>query len=146
MSLINFYLLVSILVFGQNKALLNRSPMVMMASKYLGKNPVFVAGGSSGIGLAVVKQLSSLGTPVRALVRREESKIELEKLPGVTAFIGDALDEAAVQQCMEGCVAAITTLGGKPAEGQQRVDYAGNSNVVEQAGILGCERIILVTR
>jgi hypothetical protein len=49
-------------------------------------------------------------------------------------------------KCMEGCIAAITTLGGKEIEGQQRVDYMGNSNVVEQAGILGVERIILVTR
>ena len=43
-------------------------------------------------------------------------------------------------------MAAITTLSGKPAEGQQWVDYMGNSNVVEQAGILGVERIIMVTR
>ena len=49
-------------------------------------------------------------------------------------------------QCMTGCIAAVTTLGGVPLEGQQRVDYMGNSNVVEQAGILGVERIILVTR
>lgn len=82
--------------------------------------------------------------------------------------IGDAFDEAAVQQCMEGCVAAITTLGGKTEDGAKRVDYFGNSNVIEQvsflcarssrvsntsvcalaiqAGILGVERIILVTR
>jgi hypothetical protein len=45
-----------------------------------------------------------------------------------------------------GCVAAITTLGGKQTEGIERVDYMGNSNVIEQAGILGVERIILVTR
>ena len=45
------------------------------------------------------------------------------------------------------CVAAITTLGGRPDEKTgQRVDYVGNSNVIEQAGILGVERIILVTR
>ena len=48
--------------------------------------------------------------------------------------------------CLVGCVAAITTLGGKPNEGGERVDYMGNSNVIEQAGILGVERIILVTR
>ena len=91
----------------------------------------------------------------------------LEKLPGVQAFIGDALDEAAVQSTMsewiailylkedtslqymreslDGCVAAITTLGGKDSNGK-RIDYVGSSNVIEQAGILGCERIILVTR
>ena len=43
----------------------------MMASKYLGKSPVFVAGGSNGVGLEIVKQLTQLGTPVHALVRRE---------------------------------------------------------------------------
>ena len=119
--------------------------MTMMASKYLGSKPVFVAGGSRGLGLEVVKKLSALGTPVHALCRRQESIDELSKMPGVKAMMGDALDEAAVQSCMEGCVAAITTLGGKPEEGKQRVDYAGNSNVIEQAGILGVERIILVT-
>jgi hypothetical protein len=38
-------------------------------------------------------------------------------------------------------------LGGQPAAGQvERVDYVGNSNVIEQAGILGIERVVLVTR
>ena len=45
--------------------------LTMMASKYLGKSPVFVAGGSNGVGYELVKQLSQLGTPVHALVRRE---------------------------------------------------------------------------
>ena len=121
--------------------------VVLGASKYLSKTkPVFVAGGSSGVGLEVIKQLSSIGTPVHALIRREESRKALEALGGVKVTIGDALDESAVQKCMEGCVAAITTLGGKPGEDGKRVDYFGNSNVIEQAGILGCERIILVTR
>jgi nucleoside-diphosphate-sugar epimerase len=123
----------------------SRAAMTMMASKYLGKSPVFVAGGSRGVGLEVVKKLSAMGTPVRALVRRSESVAELNQLPGVKAVMGDAMDEAAVQSCMEGCVAAVTTLGGKPEEGKQRVDYVGNSNVIEQAGILGVERIVLVT-
>ena len=82
-----------------------------MSSKYLGKEPVFVAGGSSGVGYEVIKKLSALGTPVKVLVRRESAREYLEKLPGVTVEMGDALDEAAVQKCMTGCVAAITTLG-----------------------------------
>lgn len=87
------------------------------------------------------------GTPVKVLVRNAEKVSVLSHLPGVTIEIGDALDEAAVQKCMSGCIAAITTLGGQPADGTgQRVDYAGNSNVIEQAGILGVERIILLTR
>lgn len=118
-----------------------------MSSKYLGKDPVFVAGGTSGLGLDVVHKLSAMGTPVRALVRREDAREQLQSLPGVTVIMGDALDESAVQSAMTGCVAAITTLGGRPGDPQSvRVDYEGNSNVIEQAGILGVERIILVTR
>lgn len=121
---------------------------LMMESKYLSsKQPVFVAGGSKGVGLEVVKQLVARGNPVHALVRRQESVDMLKALsPLVTPTLGDAMDESAVQKCMEGCIAAVTTLGGKPdQEGAARVDYVGNSNVVEQAGILGCERIVLVT-
>lgn len=51
--------------------------LTMMASKYLGKSPVFVAGGSQGVGYEIVKQLTQLGTPVHALVRREVSGIQV---------------------------------------------------------------------
>lgn len=79
---------------------------------YLGKGPIFVAGGSSGVGLELIKQLSALGTPVRALVRRADAKTMLEGMKGVKAFLGDAKNEADVQSAMETCVAAVTTLGG----------------------------------
>mmetsp|Transcript_23018 Transcript_23018/g.20908 ORF Transcript_23018/g.20908 Transcript_23018/m.20908 type:complete len:267 (+) Transcript_23018:71-871(+) len=122
----------------------NRSKLTMV-SKYLGKEPIFVAGGSNGVGLELIKQLSALGTPVKALVRNEAALANLNNLPGVTAILGDALKEADVQSAMNGCIAAVTTLGGRPSVDGQRVDYIGNSNVIEQAGILGVERIVLVT-
>ena len=34
----------------------------------------------------------------------QESKSELEKFTGVTVMIGDAMDEAAIQKCMQGNV------------------------------------------
>jgi nucleoside-diphosphate-sugar epimerase len=48
---------------------------------------------------------------------------------------------------MAGCIAAITTLGGRTGESpaNNRIDYTGNNNVVEQAEKLGVERLILVT-
>jgi nucleoside-diphosphate-sugar epimerase len=52
-----------------------------------------------------------------------------------------------LQGALDGCDAAITTLGGSgqhSAEGH-RVDYEGNRNVLESAGILGVTRVILVT-
>ena len=46
---------------------------------------------------------------------------------------------------MDGCDAVITTLGGSTGDDDKRVDYEGNSNVIEAAGILGVTRLILVT-
>lgn len=126
-------LILGLILVGNVNCLLKS--MSMMTSKYLGKSPVFVAGATRGVGLEIVKQLSELGTPVHALVRPTSSSDTLMKLPGVKITLGDAMDEAAVQSCMEGCVAAITTLGGKGEDGVSRIDYTGNSNVVEQVKI-----------
>ena len=104
---------------------------------------VFVAGGSKGVGHLIVEKLSQQGTEVVAMVRREESKSELDAMDGVTAILGDAFDQKDVENAMDGCDVAITTLGGKT--GERRVDYEGNNNVIESAGILGVQRILLVT-
>jgi uncharacterized protein YbjT (DUF2867 family) len=109
-------------------------------------NKVFVAGGSKGVGRLVVDKLVGSGTGVVALVRSEEAAAELNALDGVTAVIGDAFDYKAVEGAMDGCDAAMSTLGGGTVEeGKQRVDYEGNSNVIEAAGILGVTRVVLIT-
>lgn len=109
-------------------------------SKY---KKVFVAGGSKGLGHLIVEKLSKQGTEVVALVRKKESKEELDAMKGVTAVLGDAFEQKDVENAMDGCDAAITTLGGKT--GERRVDYEGNNNVIESAGILGVQRILLVS-
>jgi nucleoside-diphosphate-sugar epimerase len=107
---------------------------------------VFVAGGSRGVGRAVVEQLLTAGTAeVVCMVRDEAVCAELNAMTGVTAIIGDAFDQKTVENCMDGCDAAITTLGGSTTDEGMRVDYTGNSNVIESAGILGVTRVILVT-
>lgn len=116
----------------------------MMASSNTYKK-VFVAGGSRGVGHAIVNRLSSDGIQVVALVRSKDASEELSKLEGVTAVIGDAFDYKTVENAMDGCDAAITTLGGGVQDDGKRIDYDGNSNVIEAAGILGVTRVILVT-
>jgi uncharacterized protein YbjT (DUF2867 family) len=108
---------------------------------------VFVAGGSKGVGRIVVDKLLSAGSEVVALVRSDEAVGELSALEGVTAILGDAMDYKAVEGAMDGCDAAITTLsqGHGPQEDGKWVDYTGNNNVIEAAGILGVTRVILVT-
>lgn len=61
-------------------------------------------------------------------------------------MVCDALDLKGVEAVLDGCDAAITTLGGAPeGDESQRVDYAGNRNVIESAGILGITRVVMVT-
>lgn len=105
---------------------------------------VFVAGGSKGVGRCIVDKLIADGSEVVALVRSDEAVAELSAIDGVTAIQGNALDYKTVEGAIDGCDAAITTLGGT-TDDEERVDYKGNNHVIEAAGILGCVRVILVT-
>ena len=104
---------------------------------------VFVAGGTRGVGNYVVAKLAEKGIDVVALARSQEAASALNAMEGVSAFIGDAFVPKDVQNAMDGCDAVITTLGGTTDD--RRIDYEGNSNVIESAGILGIPRMILVT-
>lgn len=137
-------------------------------------NKIFIAGASKGVGRQIVQQIlerdsdddnDGLGqSAIVALVRDANMAKELEALSTeshtVTAIVGDAMDQKTVENAMDGCDAAITTLGGgggggaggggggsttEPIPVTDRVDYMGNSNVIESAGILGITRIVLVT-
>ena len=131
-----------------NQALVQRSVLAQsddsssaLCAKY---KKVFVAGGSKGVGRAIIDKLLAEGSEVVALLRSDEAVAELSAIDGVTAIKGDAFDYKTVEGAIDGCDAAITTLGGS-AEGAKRVDYVGNNNVIEAAGILGCTRVVLVT-
>jgi nucleoside-diphosphate-sugar epimerase len=114
-----------------------------MSARY---KKVFVAGGSKGVGRAIVDKLVESGTAVVALVRSNQAAEELNGLEGVTAVMGDAFEYKSVENAMDGCDAAISTLGGSAqVDANKRVDYDGNSNVIEAAGILGVTRMVLVT-
>jgi uncharacterized protein YbjT (DUF2867 family) len=116
------------------------------SSLYASYKKVFVAGGSKGVGRCVIDMLSKEGIQVKALVRSEKIAEELNAMEGVTAVVGDAFVIKDVENAMDGCDAAITTLGGATGDDMtKRVDYIGNNHVIESAGILGVTRVILVT-
>jgi len=131
-----------------HQTLAQRSPIAQsndsssaLCAKY---KKVFVAGGSKGVGRCIVDKLIADGSEVVALVRSYEAVAELSAIDGVTAVKGDAFDYKSVEGAIDGCDAAITTLGGS-VEDEKRVDYTGNNNVIEAAGVLGCTRVVLVT-
>jgi nucleoside-diphosphate-sugar epimerase len=118
---------------------------------YAEYNKIFIAGGSKGVGRCIIDQLVAKGdVEIKALVRSETIASELNTLPGVTAIVGNAFVIKDVENTMDGCDAAITTLGQTPGDvtndnDSGRIDYVGNNNVIESAGILGVTRVILVT-
>jgi nucleoside-diphosphate-sugar epimerase len=129
------------------------SSSTALCAKY---KKVFVAGGSRGVGRCIIDKLLSSDDgdgsgdrQVVALVRDPADAQALNQLPGVTAIVGDARVIKDVENTMDGCDAAITTLGGSSSDGstapQVRIDYEGNNHVIESAGILGVTRVILVT-
>ena len=63
---------------------------------------ICVLGGSKGVGREIVSLLSARGVNVVALVRKEESKAELDALPGVTSVVGDALEASDVISVLDG--------------------------------------------
>lgn len=108
---------------------------------------IFVAGGSKGVGRCVIDMLREKNVDVVTLVRNNDVATELNNIDGVTAIVGDAFIIKDVENAMDGCDAAITTLGGSTSDddANKRIDYDGNNNVIESAGILGVTRVILVT-
>ena len=106
---------------------------------------VFVAGGSKGVGRLIIDKLLADGSEVVALLRSDDQIEEIGALEGVTAIKGDAFDYKSIEGAMDGCDAAVSTLGGQTGDDGKRVDYEGNSNVIEAAGILGVTRMLLVS-
>ena len=106
---------------------------------------IFLAGASRGVGREIAKYLVEQNQKVKALLRSEVSRPELEAM-GITVVIGDALDATAVEQAMLGepINAVISTIGGLPKEGD-RADYLGNKNLIDAAVKAGVQKFILVS-
>ena len=107
---------------------------------------IFIAGASRGVGLEIAKCLIEQQLKVKALLRTEASRAELEAI-GIKVVLGDALNIADVERAIltnEPVYAVISTIGGLPKDGE-RADYIGNKNLIDAAVKAGVQKFILVS-
>lgn len=106
---------------------------------------IFLAGTSRGVGREIANLLVEQKRSVKALLRSESSRPQLEAM-GIKIEMGDALDSDAVERAMlaEPIEAVISTIGGLPQDGQ-RADYLGNKNLIDAAVKAGANKFILIS-
>nr|WP_217523348.1 SDR family oxidoreductase [Pleurocapsa sp. PCC 7327] len=110
------------------------------------KTNIFIAGASRGVGGEIALCAIEKNCRVKALLRSEESRSQLEAM-GIDVVIGDALDivavEAAIQESKP--IEAVTsTIGGLPKDGI-RADYLGNKNLIDAAVKAKVSKFILIS-
>jgi uncharacterized protein YbjT (DUF2867 family) len=94
---------------------------------------IFLAGASRGVGREIAKCLIAQQQKVKALLRTEAARDELEAM-GVQVVLGDALNSEDVESAMlaEPIHAVISTVGGLP-QVSEKADYLGNKNLIDAA-------------
>lgn len=107
---------------------------------------IFLAGASRGVGKEIAKCLTQQQLKVKALLRTEASRAELEAM-GIKVVLGDALNVDDVKRAMladEPIHAVISTIGGLPQD-SEKPDYLGNKNLIDVAVKAEVKKFILVT-
>lgn len=107
---------------------------------------IFLAGASRGVGREIANCLTAQNKKVKALLRSDASRAELEAT-GIEVVKGDALNVAEVEAAMlltEPISAVISTIGGLPKDGQ-RADYLGNKNLIDAAVKAKVGKFILIS-
>lgn len=105
---------------------------------------IFLAGASRGVGREIAHCLTQQQLKVKALLRSEATRIDLEAM-GIEVVLGDALRVSDVENAVtQGIAAVISTIGGLPKDGD-RADYLGNKNLIDAAVKAGVQKFILIS-
>ncbi len=105
---------------------------------------VIVFGATRGVGLEIVRLLTSRGDAVSVFVRPSSDLRKLEDL-NVRTFVGDALNETDVQNALlaEPFSGIISTLGCRKCDAPP--DYIGNRNIIDTAKSTGVHHLMIVS-
>lgn len=96
---------------------------------------VLVTGAAGNLGRRIVKKLVERDIPARALVRRPEQTVEMERL-GAEAVRGDLKDASSLRDAVAGTQGIISAAGvgwGRGADTPQTVDFQGNATLIDLA-------------
>ncbi|MEO1428008.1 MAG: SDR family oxidoreductase [Cyanobacteria bacterium J06633_8] len=107
---------------------------------------IFLAGASRGVGREIANCLTAQNLQVKALLRTEEKRQELEAM-GIKVVSGDALNVDDVESAIlgeESIDTVISTIGGVPKD-SERADYLGNKNLIDAAVKAGIKKFILIS-
>lgn len=107
---------------------------------------IFLAGASRGVGREVAKCLMEQQMKVKALLRTEAARAELEAM-GVQVVMGDALNFEDVERAIltkKPIYAVVSTIGGLPKD-EEKADYLGNKNLIDVAVKAGVQKFILIS-
>ncbi|BAZ42843.1 NAD-dependent epimerase/dehydratase [Calothrix sp. NIES-4101] len=107
---------------------------------------ILLAGGSRGVGKEIAKCLRFQNYQVKAILRTETSRSELEAM-GVEVVLGDAMNLEDIERVVlanESIDIFVSTVGGLPQDAV-KPDYLANKNLIDVAKKIGAKKFVLVT-
>jgi len=107
---------------------------------------ILLAGGTGHLGVPLTKLLAARGDRVRVL-SRDPSRARARVPAEVELVAGDVRDASSLGPALAGVVTVISAVTGfgPGGAGPQRVDLAGNENLIAAATAAGVEHFILVS-
>ena len=103
---------------------------------------ILILGATGMLGSEICQQLTDLGYPVRAMVRKTSDPIKKDKLErmGVELVVGDLREPSTFESALRGADTVISTISAMP------FSYVPDENTIENVDLNGMKRFIDTAR
>lgn len=103
-----------------------------------------VFGATGGVGTELVRQALAAGHQVTAVVRGDPSRLAVPAASGLTVFVADVTDPAAITPALEGADAVVSALGSRRGDSKS-ISADGVSAILAAMAKAGVGRIVVVS-